>query len=898
MNVNSFLNYTHGHTLQTLLRSIGDSVRSDSYDDLALENARVFAAQERRNLRRAITVEWQHTISELSYDAYLAKIEAMLADEVDAVQVTSLLDEVEAKTRKEIELLILTLEPSCWPSLESVYHAASANANCHVSLVYAPFEHKDLAEQVDYYDFYKDEMNLPVIRHSDYRVDYVCPDVVIMNKPYSGVPAPFRYENLRCRIPRTIYIPYGMEITTDLARFGFHYPAQVHAWRHCAYGEVVREYGKTYGYRNAENIVVCGHPKGDHYQQRAGEKAPLPPEWESKLAGKKVILWTPHHLINLEESGTGTWLLYGKKFLEYILERKDVAFVLRPHPMMFGALIRQNQMTEAQVEDLKERISSSEHIILDETADYRMAFDAADAIITDGTTFSIEWLYTGKPIMLTPRNMESFYNYQQMLDSYYIGRSVGDMERYVQMIAEEQDPLREARLAMQKNVLFIPEDCTIGENIIQNMVSDLKQELLKLPQLVNSLARPVPCEEPDEGVFIPDMEDYPLFSVLVLCYKNCNLLWQMLDTILSQTYPRIQLVVSDDGSSDFDVETVEKYIQAHKRHNIESFLVRKNEENMGTVAHIQEAYRTIQGEYFVFTAADDRFAASDALTCYVEQFLTHPEALWLVAKANMVTKDYKKTRYVTPTSADEVYFKANDAARIFSRWARRGMAIPCQMAFRKEAIELVGGFDSTYKYLEDWPVVLKLLRSGHAPIYYEIVTAIHSTGGISNSNERYGIALRKAFFDDKATIFRKEVNPYLSLLTKEDRKAYKQYLHEFQKRHYFFYITWPQLNRKQRILHLAHHPVHLWWWFELRFVKHDPCAKLPKKKLLAAAHVLLVVAALLTLCQDSVLFKDLLNGIALLDVILSLGMVAAVVIIPILDRWFKYKAKLRTKLVN
>ena len=70
MNVYSFLNYTHGHTLQTLLKSIGDSVRSDSYDDLALENARVFAAQERRNLRRAITSEWQHTISELSYHLF------------------------------------------------------------------------------------------------------------------------------------------------------------------------------------------------------------------------------------------------------------------------------------------------------------------------------------------------------------------------------------------------------------------------------------------------------------------------------------------------------------------------------------------------------------------------------------------------------------------------------------------------------------------------------------------------------------------------------------------------------------------------------------------------------------------------------------------------------------
>lgn len=901
MNANYFLSYTHGHTLLTLLGSISDSLHDREHNEIALKNAYAFATQERRRIRRAVTNEWPHTISQFTYDAYLGDIEKMLTDYVDAAKVNELMEAVDAHTRKTIELLILTQEPSCWPSLESLFYAASANERYHVSLVYTPFEHKDLTEQVDYYDTYREEMNLPVIRHSEYQLHHVCPDIVVMVKPYSGVPAPYRYEHLKQRVPRVVYIPYGMEITTDLAQFGYQYPAQRQAWRHCAYGEVVREYGKTYGYRNAENIVVWGHPKGDHYRRSSQEEASIPLDWISKIAGKKTILWTPHHLVNLEENGTGTWLLYGRRFLEFALEYKEVAFILRPHPMMFGALVHQNRMSEKQVEELKERIRNSDHIILDESNDYRTAFDAADAIITDGTTFSIEWLYTGKPIMLTPRNMESFFHYEEMLASYYVGRSAKDMANYVQMIAAGEDPLRKARLDFQKKRLFIPRSCTIGENIARNIARDLDQELSHLPMLVNGkyeYEHSVSYKTTSEDLFIPDKDDYPLFSVLVLCYKNCNLLWAMLDTIFAQTYPRIQLVVSDDGSADFDVTKVENYIRAKKKQNIESFVVRKNEKNMGTVAHIQEAHREIQGEYFVFTAADDRFMGTDILTSYVEQFLKFPKSLWLVAKANMVSEDYKKKLYVTPTAADDSCFKTNDSRKIFSRWSRRGMAIPCQMAFRKEAIEFVGGFDPSYKYLEDWPVVLKLLRSGHAPIYYQRVTAIHSTGGISNSNARYGIALRKAFFDDKATIFRKEVNPYIHLLSKEDHKAYKQYLREFQKRHYFFYITWPQLNKTRRILHLALHPVHFWWYFELQFVKRNPCKKLPKKKLFMAAQVLLVVAALLSFRQDDVWFKGLLDAIAFMEVIVAVGATASVVLVPLLDKWFKYKAELRKKLVN
>ena len=75
--------------------------------------------------------------------------------------------------------------------------------------------------------------------------------------------------------------------------------------------------------------------------------------------------------------------------------------------------------------------------------------------------------------------------------------------------------------------------------------------------------------------------DYcPLISVLVLCYKNRALLNGMLKSIAMQKYPNIQLIVSDDGSSDFFVDEVKNYIASLKADNIREIIVRKNKENI------------------------------------------------------------------------------------------------------------------------------------------------------------------------------------------------------------------------------------------------------------------------------------------------------------------------------
>ena len=370
----------------------------------------------------------------------------------------------------------------------------------------------------------------------------------------------------------------------------------------------------------------------------------------------------------------------------------------------------------------------------------------------------------------------------------------------------------------------------------------------------------------------------------------------MLDSIFQQDYPNIQLIVSDDGSPDFNVETVKQYIEENKGENIRDVIVRKNPQNMGTVKHVHSVLQLVEDEYFALSAADDRFFGKSAIRAYVQAFAENPDKAWVVAQACVTSADYKRTIYTTPTAKDIPYFKQQDPIHLYSRWSRRSMAIPCSMAFKKSAVDAVGGIDLAYQYIEDWPLELKLLRNGYMPIFVEKTTAIHSAGGITNTNV-YGTVVRKAFFEDKKRIFRTEAEAHMELLTPEDQKAYRQYRREILDRQYFFAIELPEHpGMLQKILFLLKKPIRILWYMEEIFKKRK--SGISTKKMLFAAQVLLLFSLLFeTNCEASA-WGTLFRIISIVDGFLGVLLIPLAVFWACLSRYCNRKDRIRKELVN
>src|SRR5215216_7819784 len=87
----------------------------------------------------------------------------------------------------------------------------------------------------------------------------------------------------------------------------------------------------------------------------------------------------------------------------------------------------------------------------------------------------------------------------------------------------------------------------------------------------------------------------PLVSIVIPCYRQAHLLGDAIESALSQTYPRVEVVVVDDGSPDDPASVVARHPEVH-------FVQQANQG--GSVAR-NAGLRASRGEYVVFLDGDD-----------------------------------------------------------------------------------------------------------------------------------------------------------------------------------------------------------------------------------------------------------------------------------------------------
>lgn len=109
-----------------------------------------------------------------------------------------------------------------------------------------------------------------------------------------------------------------------------------------------------------------------------------------------------------------------------------------------------------------------------------------------------------------------------------------------------------------------------------------------------------------------------LVSILTPCYNGGKFVHRLLDSVLSQDYPHIEMIVVDDGSTDNTHSVVEGYIGKFEKKNYTLKYI--YEENAGQAAAINKALKYVEGEYFIWPDADDYFCSNLTISKMVNAF--------------------------------------------------------------------------------------------------------------------------------------------------------------------------------------------------------------------------------------------------------------------------------------
>ncbi|MBQ0028897.1 MAG: glycosyltransferase family 2 protein [Bacteroidales bacterium] len=114
------------------------------------------------------------------------------------------------------------------------------------------------------------------------------------------------------------------------------------------------------------------------------------------------------------------------------------------------------------------------------------------------------------------------------------------------------------------------------------------------------------------------MQNSPLVSIITPCHNSRSFIHRLLDSILEQTYPNIEMYAMDNASKDDTADIIKSYIPrfAQRGYSLKYIL----EEDLGPSGAVQNALGLIKGDYLVMPDSDDWYAEKDSIEKYVNIF--------------------------------------------------------------------------------------------------------------------------------------------------------------------------------------------------------------------------------------------------------------------------------------
>ncbi len=263
-----------------------------------------------------------------------------------------------------------------------------------------------------------------------------------------------------------------------------------------------------------------------------------------------------------------------------------------------------------------------------------------------------------------------------------------------------------------------------------------------------------------EKAFLPPS---PLFSIAVVSFDQERFIRDCLDSIFLQKYDNIELIICDDHSCDFEHQTIREYIEANKSENIKNVIIFRQQKNVGISLNCQKAFELSHGEYIKFQAADDMLSHENVLSNIASVFAHNQENV-IFSRARACTNKGVLLQQIYPYDHNFSRASQMSAGELFVAMSTKTWgAYVCAPAvfFRAQFLKECGGFDASYKNMEDWPLWLKMTRQGKKPYYLNSITMIYRYGGISNRQSRQLWQTGKSHYEECSRMLKKEALPFL-----------------------------------------------------------------------------------------------------------------------------------------
>lgn len=268
----------------------------------------------------------------------------------------------------------------------------------------------------------------------------------------------------------------------------------------------------------------------------------------------------------------------------------------------------------------------------------------------------------------------------------------------------------------------------------------------------------------------------PLVSVPVITYNSATTVIETLESIKAQTYPNIELLISDDCSTDNTIEICREWIDKNGSRFVRTRILTV-EKNTGVSENVNRAYAACDGEWIKAVAGDDMFLPQ-TIEEYIEYVTTNKDIYWCFARAVCFGEDENKA--AISQQNHEIDFYNWDKNRLLDYMYLTGgcpMFSPTVFFNRKKLMESGVKADQRVRNAEDRVMWIRMLEYGF------------KIGFVDKPLIKYRIS-------DNSLSQRKTISPAMLLANQQFNKYYT-IPYVWRKGHKWFAIRLYMLNERE-----------------------------------------------------------------------------------------------------
>lgn len=218
------------------------------------------------------------------------------------------------------------------------------------------------------------------------------------------------------------------------------------------------------------------------------------------------------------------------------------------------------------------------------------------------------------------------------------------------------------------------------------------------------------------------MNNNPIVSVFIVAYNSSEYILEALESVKAQTYDNIELVISDDKSTDCTVQIAKEWVDKNRDRFVNVTIV-ESIVNSGPTGNYNRAVAACHGEWLKMLDGDDKMLPR-CIEDNLKFVQDNPDALIIVSNSIVFFDNGRKDKIQNPGKLNPEFFKQNSSEQ-FESLVRSDVLLNPNSTFISSKVYKIVKYDERIRFMEDRPFYWNCTKNGFKIHHFDKETVMY-----------------------------------------------------------------------------------------------------------------------------------------------------------------------------